>query len=111
MESAVSTAGPDLLPRYKAELAHAYGTVGRRADGERLLREVLESAKLNYFSPYLIALAYVGLGETDSTFAWLERAYQGKDNWLAFVNVEPRWDPVRTDARFDALLRRIRLKR
>jgi len=111
MEHVVHTSGPDLLPRYKAELAHAYGVVGRKSEAQALLREVLAVAEQQYVAPYLIALAYVGLGDSDSAFAWLERAYNVRDNWLPFVNVEPRWDPVRSDPRFESLLRRIKLKR
>jgi serine/threonine-protein kinase len=107
LEGAVRSAGPDLLPRYKAELAHAYGVAGRKADAQRLLGEVLEVKQRQYVASYLVALAYVGLGDLDAAFAWLEQAFRDRDNWLPFIKVEPRWDPIRSDQRYVDLLRRM----
>jgi len=50
-----------------------------------------------------------GLGDKEQAFAWLNRAYQERDNWLIYLNVEPRLGPLRSDARFTDLLRRVGL--
>ena len=63
------------------------------------------------FPLYNRAVVYAGLKDVDQTFVWLERAYQQRDGWLAgHVSVDPRFDLVRPDPRFDDLLRRIGLR-
>ena len=54
-------------------------------------------------------MVYVGLGERDQAFAWLERAFDERRGWLAYLKVEPMLDPLRTDPRFATLVRRMRL--
>ena len=67
-------------------------------------------AKRKYVSPYSLAVVHTGLGEIDEAFTWLERAYEQRDGWLAgHVKIDPRFDPLRQDPRFDNLLRRIGL--
>ena len=53
--------------------------------------------------------AYLGLGENDQAFAWLEQAYQEQSNILQFLKVHPFFDPLRTDPRFVDLVRRVGL--
>jgi hypothetical protein len=67
------------------------------------------AAERRYISPYSIAVIYLGLGDKEQAFAWLNRAYQERDNWLIYLNVEPRLDPLRSDPRFTDLLRRVGL--
>ncbi len=59
--------------------------------------------------PTSIALVYAGLGEKDEAFAWLEKAYEERSFQLQWLNVEPRWDSLRSDPRFADLIRRIGL--
>jgi hypothetical protein len=56
------------------------------------------------------ATVYVFLGDKDRAFACLEQAYEARDENLAYINVEPVFRPLRSDPRFDDLLRRLRLK-
>jgi len=56
-----------------------------------------------------IAHVYVGLGETDQAFAWLERAYGERSFGMAWLKVEPSWDSLRSDPRFTDLMRRVGL--
>ena len=60
-------------------------------------------------SPYLIALICVGLGQKGEALEWLEEAYKQRDSELPMIGVEPIFDPVRLDARFRDLLRRLNL--
>jgi hypothetical protein len=55
----------------------------------------------------MIAAVRVVLGETETAFEWLERAYAEHDAWLAWLGIDRRFDPLRGDPRFTALLRRI----
>jgi len=66
-------------------------------------------SKRRYISPYLFAVVYVGLGDKDQAFAWMEKAYQDRSFWLIWLKVEPRFDSLRDDPRFVNLLRRIGL--
>ena len=59
------------------------------------------------YSPYMIAASYSVIGETDEAFAWLERGYRERDSLMVFLKADARCDPLRSDPRFDDLLRRI----
>ena len=60
-------------------------------------------------NPYRIAVLYAMLGETDKAFHWLEEAYASRHPFLNQLKVEPRFDPIRSDPRYDDLLRRLNL--
>jgi hypothetical protein len=53
--------------------------------------------------------AYLGLGDNEQTFTWLERAYKEQSIILQFLKVHPFFDPIRSDLRFADLLRRVGL--
>ncbi len=63
-----------------------------------------------YMSPYHIALVYLGLGNLDQAYSWLDKAYDDRDPDIFMLNIEPIWKQQRNDARFIALLRKMRLK-
>jgi hypothetical protein len=69
------------------------------------------AAERRFISPYSIAVIHTGLGDKEQAFAWLNRAYEERDNWLIYLKVEPRLDPLRSDVRFADLLRRVGLAR
>ncbi len=58
---------------------------------------------------YFVAWAYARLGNADETLDWLEKGCSARPFFLPFIGVEPLFDPVRSDPRFQALLRRIGL--
>jgi hypothetical protein len=62
-----------------------------------------------YVTAYGVALVHVGLHQTDSAFAWLERGYAERTNWMVWLNRDPRWSPIRADPRFRSITRRMRL--
>ncbi len=92
-----------------ASLGHLYGVSGRRADAEAVLRELLERAQTRRLYSYQVALVYAGLGRRDDAFKWLERAYDERATLLSYLKMDPRFDALRDDARFEALLRRMHL--
>jgi len=53
--------------------------------------------------------AYLGLGDNEQAFAWLERGYQEQSSILQFLKVHPYFDPVRGDPRFKDLVHRVGL--
>ena len=91
--------------RSRVTLAQAYAGAGRREDALRILEEVLGSA----IDPVEVAAVYTRLGEADAAFEWLEKAYERRVLGLAWIRVIPSFDPLRSDPRFDDLLRRVGL--
>ncbi len=89
------------------ELAHAYAVAGKRGEARKMLDEVLAGSKKEFVSPVRIAVVYVGLQEHDTAFEWLEKAFQSRDARCYILNVDPRFDPLRSDPRFQSLLRRM----
>ncbi len=96
-------------PQLISSLGHVYAVAGQRAEAQQLLEELQEMSKQSYINPYLIALIYVGLGEKEQAFTWLEKAYQERFFFLIWLKVEPRFDPLRDDPRFQDLIRRVGL--
>jgi TolB-like protein/DNA-binding winged helix-turn-helix (wHTH) protein/Flp pilus assembly protein TadD len=108
---AVAISGDGRRPVVEAALGHAYAVAGRRIEAQRTIEKLKVAAERQYISPYSIAVIYLGLGDKEQAFTWLNRAYQERDNWLVYLNVEPRLDPLRSDSRFTDLLRRVGLSR
>ena len=63
-----------------------------------------------YISPYSMARAYFGVGDRDEGFNYLEKTYRERHGILVYITVEPVFDAVRDDARFQDLLRRMELE-
>ena len=101
---------PEGKPEMIAALGHAYAIAGRRIEAEKILEQLgALVAQGRYVSPYSLALIYVGLNDKDRAFTWLERAYDERDEALVHLKVDPRLDPLRSDARFTDWLRRLNL--
>jgi TolB-like protein/DNA-binding winged helix-turn-helix (wHTH) protein/tetratricopeptide (TPR) repeat protein len=93
------------------DAAAAYAASGNAAEARRRLNAGLKShsqAPGSYIRPGWVAEVYAGLGENDESFRWLERAYTDRDAWLALLKVWPPFDGLRSDPRFDDLLRRMK---
>ena len=90
-----------------ASLGKILGYSGRKQEARKLLEELEGRSKHRYISPYLIALVQIGLGERDQAVASLEHGYTNRDQWMMFLNADPRWDDLRSDPRFQDLLRRM----
>lgn len=90
-------------------LIRAYAHAGRRADALRLLDELKRRQNSGYVPAAAFVNAYLGLGDNDQAFAWLERAYQEHSNILQWIKVHPFFDPLRDDPRFTDLLHRVGL--
>jgi TolB-like protein/Tfp pilus assembly protein PilF len=88
-------------------LAAAYGRAGRKGEAMPLLREMIAKARRSPGESFKIALVYASMSERDSAFEWLEKAFAEHDTFLPWLNSDPDFDPLRSDPRFDALIRRI----
>ena len=92
-----------------ASLGHAYAVSGKRGEAEKLLDEWKERSKREHVSAYYIALIYTGLGEKDQALQWLDKAYQDRDFNVPRLKDELRLDSLRSDPRFQDLVRRVGL--
>ncbi len=90
-----------------ASLGYVYALSGNKVHALNIIEELKERSKTSYVSPCAIAFIYIGLGEMDRAFEWLEKAYEGRDFVLTTLRVEPTFDRIRSDKRFEELLRRV----
>jgi eukaryotic-like serine/threonine-protein kinase len=102
--------GDELDSKMAVRLKRAYGRFGARGYWQSRLDSALEQTKRGYVSPLDITIFYGHLGHRDEAFAWLERAYDERSVWMAQLSCDPRLDPLRSDPRFQELLRRMNLR-
>ena len=98
-------------PSIVASLASAYARSGNAVQARKLLRELMDLQKQRFVSPAAIGLLNISLREKERAFEWLEKAYQERSNSMAYLGVDPSVDPLRSDRRFQDLLRRIGLEK
>jgi len=97
-------------PIFPLSRAMIYARSGRTEDARKILNGLKVLSKKEYVSPALLASAYAALGEHDLAFDLLDRAYAERDNRLTYLKTAPSFDPLRSDPRFTALLRKIGLE-
>jgi DNA-binding winged helix-turn-helix (wHTH) protein/TolB-like protein/tetratricopeptide (TPR) repeat protein len=88
-------------------LGYMYAISRRTSEAYKALEELKERAKRTHVLPYDIAVIYVGLGEKDRAFEWLEKSFAERDEGLLYLRVDPALDSLRSDPRFADLLRRV----
>jgi|SRR5580658_1794338 DNA-binding winged helix-turn-helix (wHTH) protein len=96
-------------PALLAALAHVCACAGDTSEAAAILGELENLSGRRYVSPYWLALVYTGLGDRARALDLLERAFAERDVWLTWLGVEPRFDALRTEPRFQRLLRGIGL--
>lgn len=96
-------------PSMLALLGHAYAVAGRRTEAQAILDQLLALGRRQYVPSYSVAAIYTALGRSDEAFTWLARAIEEHDSWPDYLGLDPRLDPLRSDPRFAALLRRVNL--
>jgi TolB-like protein/Tfp pilus assembly protein PilF len=94
-------------PGATISLAHAYLAVGKKAEAEKILRDLERKSKSAYVSPYTMATLYAGLGDKDRAFELLEKAYLERSLDISSLQADLRLDNLRPDARFQHLLSRM----
>jgi tetratricopeptide (TPR) repeat protein len=85
------------------------GLAGRAAEARHVLGRLEVMAARAFVPPTSFAWTFLGLGETDRTFEWLDRAIEGRDQFMMPIKSYPFLDPIRSDPRFAALLRKMNL--
>jgi eukaryotic-like serine/threonine-protein kinase len=113
-DEAVEAAERFLTITHRSPGALAYAAAvlfraGRRAEGDQRLEEWRSSAVSTYASPLSLAMALVSRGDYGDAVTCLERAFEERLSAMVFLNCNTIWDPLRSDPRFEALVKRIGL--
>jgi serine/threonine protein kinase/TolB-like protein/Flp pilus assembly protein TadD len=107
MKKAVDLSGGS-LPMV-GNLAYIYALAGRRYEAIKILSDLRTRSKREFVSPDVFAQIYTGLGNKDQAIAWLEKGYERRSDFAGLLKVLPELDPLRSDPRFEALVRRVGL--
>jgi TolB-like protein/Flp pilus assembly protein TadD len=97
--------GPDSL----GHLGNAYARAGQVDLARKTISQLEEHVRKDGVGRYEIALVYTGLGKKQEAFKWLEESYSAHDVGLVYLKIDPCLDPLRSDPRFDDLVRRVGL--
>jgi TolB-like protein len=90
-----------------AGLGWAYAHAGKRDDARIILERLSKLSEHRYVMASQVALIYAAMQEKDEAFRWLETAYRERSAWMVYLNVDPRLDNLRSEPRFQDLLRRM----
>jgi DNA-binding winged helix-turn-helix (wHTH) protein/tetratricopeptide (TPR) repeat protein len=91
----------------RASVAHTYALMGRHAEARGVLEELLARSRHGLVPPQDLSIIYSGLGEREEALRWLEKAYEERYSLLVFLELDPRFDSLRSDPRFARILRRL----
>ena len=97
-------------PLALALLGSARAMAGRISEARKLLEELRDLAPKAYVSPFSFAWIHLALGEIDTGFDWLEKAIDERDGLILHLHVDPGYDPLRSNPRYPALLRKMNLE-
>jgi tetratricopeptide (TPR) repeat protein/TolB-like protein len=98
-------------PCLLALLGHLDAVTGQQAAAREIILRLQDMSRSKYVPSLYVALIYIGLGDNDQAFAWLDKAYEEHCDFLVYLPTDPMADPLRNDPRFSALLKRLGLKK
>jgi serine/threonine-protein kinase len=100
---------PDAVTYTRATLAYALARAGDRSYAEQTLHDLEAKRSYDYVSPVELAMVNIALGDHDRAIDWMEKAYEERRGWMAYLNVHPVVDPLRNEPRFNILVRKMGL--
>jgi TolB-like protein/Flp pilus assembly protein TadD len=103
----ITAATGETPPEILSALTRNHALSGNRAAASKALEELLALNERRYVSRHDIAVAYLSLGEKEQALDWLEKAYEDRNWWMTLVKLDPRLDGLRSEPRFQDLVRRI----
>ncbi len=92
-----------------AALAQTLAAAGRKKKALLILDDLSNLAKQKYVAPYFFAGIHIGLGEDDRAMEYLEKSCEEHSHWLIYLHIDPSMDGLRSNPRFQDLLRRVGL--
>jgi TolB-like protein/Tfp pilus assembly protein PilF len=98
-------------PALLALLGHLYAITGQQAPARGIISQLQQMSGDKYVPSVYVALIYIGLGDRDQAFAWIDKAVAERCEYLVYLPTEPMADPLRNDPRFSALLEHLGLKK
>ena len=98
---------PKMSNRMRSAIGMAEAALGHRDRALSIAQNLESDSQKHYIGPENIAAVYVALGDTNNAFAWLEKAYQARSAYMALLKSDRRWDSIRGDPRFAALVRKV----
>ncbi|HJX90613.1 MAG TPA: winged helix-turn-helix domain-containing protein [Pyrinomonadaceae bacterium] len=105
LQKAVELSGED--PVTLSALAHAVALIGKTPEAQKLVDDLHTTAKQRYVSAYHIAEVYLGLGNKELAYKWLDQAYENRDVELVWLKVSPVFESLRCEPRFTDLSRAV----
>ncbi|MBK9978512.1 MAG: protein kinase [Gemmatimonadetes bacterium] len=94
--------------RERAQLVYALAVAGQTSEARALFHGIDDLTR-ETAGAYQVAMAHVGLGDTDQAFAWLRRAHIALDPWISALKIDPAFAPLREDARFGPMMQQLNL--
>ena len=96
-------------PRMRAGFARSLAMSGKHKEAQQMLKELQTLSEKRYVSPFELASVHFALGQADVGFEWLKKAFQDRCFELISMNVDPRFDSIKSDPRFTPLHRQMGL--
>jgi adenylate cyclase len=97
----------DDLSWYRASVGYTSAVLGDRAQAGQILRQLQDLSRQRYVSPSNVATVYLGLGEKEKAFDWLDKAFEDRDPVLWWIKSDQLYNSVRDEPRFQALMQRV----
>lgn len=94
-------------PLYMYGLGYAYAAAGKKSKARAIVDALKQRGDQTYMPAYFIAAIYGAIDEKDQAFVWLQRAYDERDPQITGLLLDPFMDPLRSDSRFHALVRKV----
>ena len=99
----------DAAPQRAAALREAYREAGARGYWRKQIDQAVGDMKRHYVDPISVSAAFAHLGEKEQALAWLQKAFDARAEGLVYIKIDPAFDDLRSDTRFQDLLRRVGL--
>jgi tetratricopeptide (TPR) repeat protein len=106
LQRAASLSGDS--PLYLAQVGVAHASAGQKTEALRIAAQLQAISADLYVSPYGLAQIYAALNDREQSLKWLQAAYDGRAVWMSYLPVDPVFDDLRSDQRFQDLLKRVR---
>jgi TolB-like protein/Flp pilus assembly protein TadD len=104
-QDAIRLSGDNLF--FITDLGHAYAAAGQREEAVRILDQLQETSKQRYVDGCFLAQICAALNKTEEALRWLEMAYEQRASYIAYIKLDPWFDNLRSDSRFQDLLHRV----